>query len=83
MARAASSDIGSESIAALILMRRCSSGDKYNVTFCLACIFLFQSSYPGMYIKLSSLSFGVKMLKRFDGNIVTFIHINRGERRYE
>ncbi len=74
MARAASSDIGSESIAALILRCRCSSGDKYNVTFCLACILFFQSSYPGMFIKLSTLSLGVKTVKRFDGNIVTLIY---------
>ena len=77
MARAASSDIGSESIAALILRCRCSSGDKYNVTFCLACIFFFQSSYPGMHIKLSAFPFGVKMLKRFNGNIVTLIYISK------
>ena len=31
-------------------------------------------SYPGMSLTLSALLLGVKTLKRFDGNIVTYIY---------
>jgi len=68
--RSASSDIGSASIAARILSRRCSSGDRYNVTFGLhtnSLVVLGMSA-------LSTVLLNVNTAKRFD-NIVTFLKI--------
>ncbi len=66
-------DIASEATAAPIFNWRCSSGGRYNVTFCLSCISL-SVVLPGYVRTISRESWTVKPGNQHDSNIVTILY---------